>query len=143
LTPYSYQRRLNWSECDPAGIIFFPHYAAWAVDGLNQMLQSGGYAPNRSLANGEAEGIPCVEFNMRFFDAPRLYSIVQHDISIRRIGTTSFTAFHRFSADGVTFAEALDTRVWSVHGKDGLRKSPLPGEVIRIFNERTESAEPK
>ena len=37
---FTYDRRVNWSECDPGGIIFFPHYARWMVDGLNEMFLS-------------------------------------------------------------------------------------------------------
>jgi len=140
LTAYSYSRRLNWSECDPGGIVFFPNYAKWAVDGLNEMLQLDGYAPNRKLADGGTEGIPCVEFNMRFFDAPQLHAIVVHQISVQRVGRTSFSVRHLFSGDGRTYADVLDTRVWAVHGKDGLRKSALPPEILSILNARTEPA---
>ena len=136
MTAFSYSRRLNWSECDPGGIVFFPNYAKWAVDGLNEMLQSGGYAPNCKLPDGGTEGIPCVEFNMRFFDAPHLNAIVDHQILVRRIGKSSFTAWHLFSGDGRSYAEALDTRVWAVHGEHGLRKSALPPEVLAILNVR-------
>lgn len=136
MTAYSYSRRLNWSECDPGGIVFFPHYARWAVDGLNEMLQSGGYVPNRKLPDGGTEGIPCVEFNMRFFDAPHLNAMVDHQISVRRIGKSSFTVRHLFSGGGRSYAEVLDTRVWAVHDEHGLRKSALPPEVLGILNAR-------
>ena len=136
MTAYSYQRRLHWSECDPGGIIFFPNYAKWAVDGLNEMLQSGGYAPNRKLDDGGTEGIPCVEFNMKFSDAPHLHEMVIHQISIERVGKTSFTAFHQFSNEKRVFAEINDTRVWAVHGNNGLQKAPLPIKVLEILNER-------
>ena len=139
MTAYRYSRRLNWSECDPGGIVFFPNYAKWAVDGLNEMLQSDGYMPNRELADGGTEGIPCVEFNMRFFDAPRLHTMVSHQISVQRVGKTSFTVRHIFSGEGRSFAEVLDTRVWAVHGEDGLRKNALPAEVLDILNARKES----
>lgn len=117
--------------------MFFPNYARWAVDGFNEMLQSGGYVPNRKLDDG-TEGIPCVEFNMRFFDAPHLHAMVSHQISVQRVGTTSFTLRHFFSGEGRSFAEVLDTRVWAVHGEQGLRKSPLPPEVLGILNARKE-----
>jgi 4-hydroxybenzoyl-CoA thioesterase len=140
LTAYSYSRRLNWSECDPGGIIFFPNYARWAIDGLNEMLQTSGYQPNRELPDGGIEGIPCVEFNMRFFNAPRLHSVVEHEIAVIRTGSTSFTARHLFSGEGVTYAEVVDTRVWAVHANGALRKQSLPDEVLVILRHRGDSA---
>ena len=143
MTAYSYERRLQWSECDPGGIVFFPNYAKWAVDGLNEMLQSSGYVANRKLAHGEIEGIPCVEFSMRFFGAPRLHATVRHEIAVIRSGKTSFTVRHRFCSESGTYAEILDTRVWSVHGEDGLRKSPLPPEVVAILNDHLDPPNPE
>lgn len=136
MTAFSYSRRLNWSECDPGGIVFFPNYARWAVDALNEMFQAGGYEPNRKLPDGGTEGIPCVEFNMRFFDAPHLNAQIEHKIEVRRIGKSSFTVCHLFSNGGRSYAELLDTRVWAVHGADGLRKCALPPEVLVILNAR-------
>lgn len=140
MSAYSYSRRLNWSECDPGGIVFFPNYAKWAVDGLNELLQAGGYIPNRKLPDGSTEGIPCVEFNMRFMDAPHLHSIVVHQISVRRIGKSSFTVCHVFSGDSRSYAEIVDTRVWAVHRDHGLSKSPLPAKVLDILSARKDPA---
>ena len=84
-------------------------------------------------------GPAVVQFSMRFFDAPRLHVMVSHQISVQRIGNTSFTVRHLFSGEGRSFAEVLDTRVWAVHEEDGLRKSPLPPVVRAILNARKES----
>lgn len=97
-----------------------------------------GYPPNRKLSDGGIEGIPCVEFNMRFFDAPHLHAIVDHRIVVERIGKMSFAVRHVYSGEGRSFAEVLDSRVWAIHGDDGLRKAPLPSEVLVILNSHKE-----
>lgn len=136
MNAFAYTKRLSWSECDPGGIVFFPTYARWAVDGLNEMFHAGGYTPNIRRADGSTEGLPCVEFNMRFFDAPKLHASITHEISVSRIGTTSFTVRHRFTGEGGTYAELTDSRVWALHVDGGLRKSPLPQPVIDLLNAR-------
>jgi acyl-CoA thioesterase FadM len=107
------------------------------------MLQSSGYTPNRRLAHGEIEGAPCVEFNMRFFGAPSLHAAVRHEIAVIRCGNTSFTVRHRICSESDIYAEMLDTRVWSVHGEHGLRKSPLPPEVVAILNDHLDAPDPE
>ncbi|MET4218873.1 acyl-CoA thioesterase FadM [Bradyrhizobium sp. LB14.3] len=97
-----------------------------------------GYPPNRKLSDGGIEGIPCVEFNMRFFDAPHLHAIVDHRIVVERIGKMSFAVRHVYSEEGRSFAEVLDSRVWAIHGDDGRRKAPLPSEVLVILNSHKE-----
>ena len=57
---YRYDRLMQWSECDAGGIIFFPNYARWMVDGLNQMFLSLGIDPNAILDAETRGGLPDV-----------------------------------------------------------------------------------
>jgi 4-hydroxybenzoyl-CoA thioesterase len=113
---YRYQRRLHWSECDPGGIVFFPHYARWMVEGLNEMLLSLGVDPNAVHDDNTRGGLPVVQLSMQFFGAPALHAHVWHEILVERIGGKSLSFIHRFLRDDTLLVEARETRVWAVHG---------------------------
>lgn len=112
---YRYQRRLQWSECDAGGIIFFPHYARWMVDGLNEMLLSLGIDPNALHDVKTRGGLPVVQLSMQFFDAPVLHSQLWHEIKVEKVGGKSLTFVHRFERDDTLLMEAHETRVWATH----------------------------
>lgn len=112
---YRCERRLQWSECDPGGIIFFPHYARWMVDGLNEMLLSLGVDPNAMLDEKTRGGLPVVQLSMQFFGAPQLHDHIGHEIVVERIGGKSLSFVHRFLRGETLLMEARETRVWAVH----------------------------
>jgi 4-hydroxybenzoyl-CoA thioesterase len=112
---YRYQRRLNWSECDPGGIVFFPHYARWMVDGLNEMFLSLGIDPNAVNDAGERAGLPVVHLTMEFHKAPLLHQTVTHEIRVEKVGGKSLAFRHRFLLENELLMEAEDTRIWATH----------------------------
>ncbi|AJG22278.1 acyl-CoA thioesterase [Cupriavidus basilensis] len=112
---YRYKRRLHWSECDPGGIVFFPHYSRWMVDGLNEMLFSLGIDPTAILDEKTRGGLPVVQLSMQFFDAPTLHSYLWHEIAVEKIGGKSLGFVHRFLREDTLLMEAHETRVWAVH----------------------------
>jgi 4-hydroxybenzoyl-CoA thioesterase len=113
---YRYKRRLHWSECDPGGIIFFPHYARWMVEGLNEMLLFLEIDPTAMLDANTRGGLPVVQLSMQFFAAPSLHAHVWHEIRVDKIGGKSLAFVHRFLLEDTLLMEAHETRVWATHG---------------------------
>lgn len=79
---YTHQRRLHWSECDPAGIIFFPT-TRWMVEGLNEMFFALGVDPT-GMVDGLRTGLPVVSLSMKFHGAPTLHKQIDHEIQVER-----------------------------------------------------------
>lgn len=112
---YRYQRRLHWSECDPGGIVFFPHYARWMVDGLNDLFLSLGIDPNEVKDERTRGGLPVLQLSMRFHSAPMLHQDITHEIEVQKIGGKSLAFNHRFLRGDQLLMEAEETRVWATH----------------------------
>ena len=129
---YSYVRRLQWSECDPGGIIFFPHYARWMVDGLNEMLLKLGIDPNEVKDSDSRGGLPVLGLTMRFHGAPILHEQVTHRILVDKVGGKSIALRHQFLRGDQLLMEAEETRVWATHpltDPTALRTVAVPDKV--------------
>lgn len=140
---YRYDRRLQWSECDPAGIIFFPHYAIWMVEGLNEMFLSLGIDPHAIVDDQNRHGLPSVQLSMQFYKAPKLHETVIHEIRIEKIGDTSITVGHRFYLGDTLCMEAVETRVWSTYSltyPSTLNSLSVPDEVRALLSNETEQS---
>ena len=135
---YTYHRRLNWSECDPGGIIFFPHYARWMVDGLNEMFLGLGIDPNGLRGTNLRGGLPVLGLAMKFLSAPALHETVTHQITVTRIGGSSIAFQHRFLRGDELLMEADETRVWAEHPLDdarALRARQVPYELRALLEQ--------
>ena len=135
---YTYERRLHWSECDPGGIIFFPNYARWMVDGLNDMFLGLGVDPNGPRGAGAIGGLPVLALAMTFNSAPALHEIVTHRIDVTKLGGKSLAFRHRFLRGEELLMEAQETRVWAEHPHGdprGLRAAPIPVDVRALLEQ--------
>ncbi|HKU24402.1 MAG TPA: thioesterase family protein [Candidatus Sulfotelmatobacter sp.] len=135
---FTYDRRLQWSECDAGGIVFFPNYARWMVDGLNEMLLSLGINPNEAGAATTRGGLPVLQLTMKFSSAPALYQRVTHQIAVVKLGGKSLTFVHRFLREGELLMEAEETRVWAQHdltNPQALRALPIPDGVRALLEQ--------
>ena len=134
---FRYERLLQWSECDPAGIIFFPHYARWMVEGVNLMFLAMGIDPNEVTASGRQRGLPSRGFNMQFLAPAKLHDRLVHEIVVSRLGTKSLSFKHRFLRREECLAEAEEVRVWAESNASGLRAIAVP-EPVRALLKSTE-----
>lgn len=135
---YTYERRLNWSECDPGGIIFFPHYARWMVDGLNEMFLSFGIDPTGPRGENALGGLPVLGLSMKFVSAPALHDTVTHQITVTKVGGKSMAFQHRFLRGDELLMEAQETRVWAEHPFDNpraLRTRHVPDDVRALLEQ--------
>lgn len=132
---YTYSRRLHWSECDPAGIIFFPVYARWVSEGLHQLFLSNGIDPN-AIQDGSMVGLPAVSLSMKFHSAPRLHEEVSHVISVEKLGGKSLCFHHEFRSEERVFMEAEDVRIWTTHilgVPDSLKSTEIPSAIRTLL----------
>lgn len=135
---FSYQRRLQWSECDPVGIIFFPHYARWVADGLHEMFLTLGVDPAGVYDGNIRRGMPAVSLSMQFHAAPALHDEVDHLIVVQKVGTKSISFRHEFRRGDVLLAEADDVRVWTTHivgQPHGLKAVQIPPEIRTLLED--------
>jgi YbgC/YbaW family acyl-CoA thioester hydrolase len=107
----SFACQVQWGDCDPAGIIFYPTYFRWMDSACWALFASVGYDAKRMRA--EHLAMPLVSADCQF-----LYPAEQGDrcevrSSIVRFGGRSFVVAHEVQrADGMALAKGTETRVW-------------------------------
>ena len=107
----SFACQVQWGDCDPAGIIFYPTYFRWMDAACWALFASVGYDAKRMRA--EHLAMPLVSADCQF-----LYPAEQGDrcevrSSIVRFGGKSFVVAHEVKrADGMALAKGTETRVW-------------------------------
>jgi 4-hydroxybenzoyl-CoA thioesterase len=126
--------RIEWGDCDPAGIVFFPRYFALFDHSTTLLIERAlGMRQAQFCAHYGFEGYPAVDARARFLLPTRFGDEVVIDTKLAAIRRSSFDLTHRLSLDGALAAEGFETRVWSVRDKTrphGLRAEPIPPDVV-------------
>ena len=126
--------RIEWGDCDPAGIIFYARYFD-IFDISTTMLIERALGMNKIayLKAYDFLGHPLVETRGRFLLPTRFGDAVTIESAVVACGRASFKIEHRLTKDGALAAEGFETRVWVVrHPADPRRMQaqPIPAEVV-------------
>ena len=63
----SHKRLLvEWGDCDPAGIVFYPRYLAWFDDCTTALFLAAGFPIQELFKSHGVLGVPLVDVKARF-----------------------------------------------------------------------------
>ena len=134
---YTRNARIEWGDCDPAGIVFFPRYFAMfdsCTTGLfSQVL---GMSKFQFLRHYQFAGYPMVDTRARFVKPTKFGDDVVIETKVTAFRRSSFDVQHRLSLGGELCVECSDTRVWVerlADDPDKVRSKPIPQDVIAKF----------
>jgi 4-hydroxybenzoyl-CoA thioesterase len=127
--------RIEWGDCDPAGIIFYPRYFeifdASTAALFERALGMTKFAMFKALPFA---GFPLVRTHAKFLRPTRFGDdvTVVSSVTFKR---SSFEVGHKLSLDGALCAECEETRVWTVRDEatGALKSHPVPDEVLARF----------
>jgi 4-hydroxybenzoyl-CoA thioesterase len=129
--------RVEWCDCDPAGIIFYPRYFEM-FDTSTTMLIERALGMNKIayLKAYAFAGHPVVEARARFRFPTRFGDEVAIESALVGCGRSSFKIEHRLTKAGALAAEGFETRVWVARPPDDpqrIKSQPIPAAVLARF----------
>jgi 4-hydroxybenzoyl-CoA thioesterase len=132
---------IEWGDCDPAGIVFFPNYLKYFDAATNALFLSAlGLNKYEMIQKYGIAGIPLVDVGARFFIPSVFGEVVTVESTVAEIKRSSFRMQHRLLKGEALAIEGFETRVWTGRDPDDpakLKSRPMPDEVIeRLQGER-------
>jgi 4-hydroxybenzoyl-CoA thioesterase len=129
--------RIEWADCDPAGIVFYPRYFE-IFDGATAALfeRALGLTMFQMFRTFACAGYPLACTRARFVRPTRYGDDVTVESAIT-FGRASFDVVHHITRGGLTCVECSETRVWVVDDASkpgGYRPHPIPEAVRLKFN---------
>jgi 4-hydroxybenzoyl-CoA thioesterase len=130
--------QIEWGDCDPLGIVFFPRYFEYFDACTNALFRRAlGIAKAEMLKRYEIAGIPLVQASCNFFAPSSFGDVVVVESCVTNWGTSSFALQHKLFRGETLAVEGLEKRVWTVRvaGYGSKPKSqPIPQELIGKFS---------
>lgn len=130
---------IEWGDCDPAGIVFYPRYFAMfdAATGALFAAALGMPKPAWTRKFGIL-GIPMVDTRATFHVPSVHGEEVTIESRLTAFRRASFDVEHRLlKPDGALGVAGFETRVWTVRdptNPDRIRSAPIPPEVVAAFS---------
>ena len=127
---------VEWGDCDPAGIVWYPRYFEWFDASTAALFAAAGVSNNVMHKSYRIVGIPMVDTRARFFIPSGFEDELTIESTVTEFRRSSFDVHHRMLKNGQLAVEGFETRVWTVRDPDDperLRSQPIPAEVIARF----------
>lgn len=128
--------RVEWGDCDPAGIVYFPRYFEYFDMCTRALFERAGFSKRDLIKTYGIAGIPVVDLKARFQVPSRFGEDVVVESSIMEWRNSSFVVRHRLTKGEVLAVECLETRVWVAHPEGDPEKMAaraIPDEVKEKF----------
>jgi 4-hydroxybenzoyl-CoA thioesterase len=138
---------IEWGDCDPAGIVFYPRYFAMFDASTAALFAAAlGFNKFEMLARYNIIGIPMVDTGAKFLHPSRFGDVIAIASRVTMFHRSSFDISHLVYRPAGTPAsgsagtpapvlaiEAHETRVWAGRDRDDpqrIKGLPVPGEIV-------------
>jgi 4-hydroxybenzoyl-CoA thioesterase len=123
---------VEWGDCDPAGIVYYPSYFRWCDQATYRLFQAAGLRRDDVSSGQWTEGTPLVAAECTFRRPSQHGEKLTIESRVEKLGRSSFTIRHIFrDGTGQVAAEGTETRIWA--RKDGdarsLKAVAIPADV--------------
>jgi 4-hydroxybenzoyl-CoA thioesterase len=126
--------QIEWGDCDPAGIVFYPRYFAMFDASTTALFSRAlGMTKFEILKAYDSVGYPMVDTRARFISPTRFGDDVVIETSITELKRSSFSIQHRLMKGDVLAVEGFETRVWvgrDPDDPDKIKSKPIPPDVV-------------
>ena len=127
MTGYVAERTVRFSDCDPAGIVFFPQYLVMLNGVVEEWFDRALHILYAELIGPRRTGLPTVRLEVDFTAVSRHGDSLQWRVAVARLGRSSLTLAHECSSAGQLRLRAQQVLVCtSLHTH---RPQALPDDV--------------
>ena len=132
--------RIEWGQCDPAGIVFYPQYLIIFDAATGYLFERTGLSPAAMRSKYAIVGMPAVEVGARFVQPCRFDDTVVAESEVGEWGRSSFTVRHRILREGELALDGFEKRVWAGPHPErpgAIKAQAVPAEIIASLSDAT------
>lgn len=108
----TYEHKVAWGDCDPAGIVFYPNYYRWLDASTHTMFDNAGLPMAKIPEIFGDYGTPLVEAKASFRSPSVWNDVLTIESTISAWQNKTFTVTHSITNGGKLAVEGQEIRVW-------------------------------
>ncbi len=139
MTTFTYRRafRIQWADCDPAGIVFNPRFFEFFDTNTWLLFEAAlGLKMQELNSHYGLTGIALVDAQGNFLKSAAFGDEVELISRVKEFRRSSFDVEHKLMKGEDLLVEGTETRVWAKHHPSDATRivtAPIPAEVVAKF----------
>jgi 4-hydroxybenzoyl-CoA thioesterase len=129
--------RIEWGDCDPAAITFYPNYFRWFDQGTWRLFEVAGFYPG-DLVRDRGVYLPLVDAGAKFRRPGHMGDDLVQESWVAEWREKMFLVRHVVRCGEEVLLEGSELRAWVVKHPDDPRRfqpQPIPPEVRAALGE--------
>lgn len=133
-----YEVKVQFGDCDPAGIVFFPNFSKWMDAASLHFFMECGVPPWRELVKTTGIiGTPLLEIHTKFMRPATYGETLQIHTSIEEWRDKVFIQQHVVKRGDDLLCEGRETRAFVIHPPgepDRIKAIAIPADIRALCN---------
>jgi 4-hydroxybenzoyl-CoA thioesterase len=128
--------QIQWGDCDPANIVYYPRYFAMFDDSTSTLFEVAGFSKQDLVKKYGLVGIPMVDTRAKFYIPSTYGDWITIETKIESIKRSSCEVKHSVFKGEALAIEGFETRVLVGRdpvNPDKLKSAPFPAEMVAKF----------
>lgn len=133
--------RVEWGDCDPANIVFYPQYLKWFDACTSSLFKNAGLPLATLFKEHGIIGIPIVDLKVKFIVPSGFGDELLAESQIVEWRKSSFVVQHRFLKNKVLAVEGIETRVWTgidPANPERMKSQSVPREIVERLSKSSD-----
>ena len=130
--------QIQWGDCDPANIVFYPRYFEMFDVSTALLFERAGFSKQEIVRRYGLVGIPMVDTRAKFYLSSTHGDWISIESRVESFKRSSFEVTHKVFKGDALAIEAFETRVLVGRHPDDparLKSAPMPEEIIARFKQ--------
>jgi len=127
---------VQWGDCDPADIVFFPNYFRWFDTASTELFASAGLDLSTLFDEYGILGTPILDTGAKFTRPSRFRDVITIESTIESFDNSSFKIAHTIFNGGEVAVVGHEVRAWVVvddSHPNGIRAERIPDAIRACF----------
>ena len=126
---YSTSIEVAWADCDPFGIIFYPHYFRFMDIAFHRLLGECGHTHHTLRESAGIDGMPIVEAGAKFISPITYGDTLSLAVQAERAGERRMRFSYRGETNGRPVLEAFERRAFVRRTAGGIEGTDAPAHL--------------
>ncbi len=129
-----YTTRVEFGDCDPAGIVWFPNFFRWIDAASRHFFTENGVPRWEETAQTLGViGTPLVDTHTRFVKSASYGDTLEITVAVTEWRARSFVQSYRVMRAGDLILECEEVRIFAAKREGGgIRAVPIPQQIRRL-----------
>lgn len=138
MTPSRLELVVDFADCDPARVVFYPRYFSWFDRATERLFRERGLPWPQLWAQYRLAGFPIVDAGAKFLGPSRFGDRIVVESWIDEWRSKLFLTRHRVHNGGSVVVEGHELRVWALRDPadpESMKAGPVPEEIRQRFRD--------